>query len=82
MNTACEAGIPRPGVAGRITLDTCGVRATALHRYACVHEHVVERRTCDDHAPEPDSVGCRACLEAGHECGMSFELIELIELIA
>jgi len=53
----------------------CGKPAIQLHRYGCVHEHVVERWTCREHSPEPDMVGCRACWDAGHECPMAFQAV-------
>jgi hypothetical protein len=56
----------------------CDRPATALHRYACEHEHVVDRATCDEHAPEPGAVGCRQCFDAGHECDMAAQLLEAI----
>jgi len=74
----CEAAVPvfagpDDHLAGWI--EACTRPATAVHRYACVHEHVRDRPTCDDHAPKPGIVGCRRCLEAGHECLMEAQLV-------
>lgn len=70
----CAAALPRAGTDDRkITWIECGEPATGVYVYACVHEHVTERATCDAHAPEPGAVGCRRCFEAGHECPMDFE---------
>jgi hypothetical protein len=53
----------------------CGQPGTAVWEYACVHEHVRRQPTCDDHAPEPGAVGCKACWDAGHECPMAFRQV-------
>ena len=81
----CEVALPGP----LYWVLFCDQPATAVHRYACVHEHVRERATCDEHAPEPGKVGCRTCFEgspswapnswgtgAPHECPMTAELLE------
>jgi len=67
---ACEAGNLIGG-----TWRECGAPAVALHRYACVHEHVRDRWTCALHEPVPGTVGCRACRDAGHDCPMTWERI-------
>lgn len=56
----------------------CMRRATAKYRYSCIHEHMADRQTCDEHKPEPDAVGCRNCFELGHDCPMTFQQIELL----
>lgn len=71
----CEAALPSCDGTWR---SICDSPATQVHRYACVHEHVRERATCDEHAPQPHIVGCRACFEAGHGCEMRAELLEVL----
>ena len=66
----CAAAVPALIAGAGFRWLACGEVATAVYRYACVHEHVVERATCPDHKPEPGAVGCRACFNAGHECPM------------
>lgn len=66
------------GDAYGVVWQQCDSRATAMHRYACVHEHVRTRVTCDEHAPQPGIVGCRRCFDAGHECEMRAELVEVL----
>lgn len=68
----CEAGIVtmRPGFVPEVTV--CNEPATGFFTYACVHEHVVSKWTCDAHHPRPGFVGCVQCLAAGHECEMAF----------
>lgn len=51
--------------------EECGMPATATHTYACVHEHIVTKGTCDQHEPQPGMVGCRQCWDNGHECEMT-----------
>lgn len=53
----------------------CPAAATELFQYACVHEHVNIRGNCDEHRPEPDIVGCFACLQLGHECVLTYVAI-------
>lgn len=50
----------------------CGAPATAVHRYACVHEHIKERATCAEHEPAEGRVGCIQCWKAGHDCPLVF----------
>jgi len=71
MRPLCEAALPDSDG----WLYICDRVATGLYRYGCVHEHVGERWTCDVHHPVDGDVGCRACLEAGHECLMAFQLV-------
>lgn len=78
MTRFCEAALPVPGLPDSWQ-QICPNPATRVHRYACAHEHVRVRATCDEHAPQPGVVGCRACWDAGHECEMRAELVELIE---
>ncbi len=63
----CQAKIP-----AATGWRECGEPAIARYRYACMHEHVVDRATCARHAPEPGIVGCRSCFDLGHECEMTF----------
>lgn len=76
MTKWCEAALPAHPMSTAAWRVICDQPATAVHRYACEHEHVRERATCDEHAPQPGIVGCRACREAGHECPMVAELVE------
>lgn len=74
----CEAALPGvPDWPGLEWIAICDQSAVAVHRYACVHEHVVERATCADHTPD-NCVGCRRCWELGHECPMDAYLIVAI----
>lgn len=59
-----------------VNVIECGAPATGFFRYACVHEHVVEKWTCLEHHPRPGWVVCVQCLKAGHECEMRFTEIE------
>lgn len=72
MPETCEAAVP----AGINVLVVCGMPATAVHDYGCVHEHVTRKATCDAHAPQPERVGCLRCLHLGHDCPVTFRLAE------
>jgi len=85
----CKAAVPRfAGASGRFLGDSpvidhvrheweeCGRPATAVYEYACEHGHVRQRPTCDEHAPEPGAVGCRACWDDGHECPMTYREVQ------
>lgn len=81
----CEAAVPSAGGfdigngdAYGVRWEQCGQPAAAVHRYACVHEHVVEKVTCAGHAPQPGIVGCRQCFDAGHECELRAELVQVL----
>lgn len=76
----CQAQQPVgaiPGV-GLLWQLICSEPAAGVWRGACVHEHVVERVLCNEHRPDPGVAGCRACLELGHECPMTAELVEAL----
>lgn len=74
---SCQAGFPQDfgGPTPEVSWDVCGDRAAGVYRYACVHEHVVERGACETHRPERGVTGCKACFEQGHDCMMSFQLV-------
>lgn len=57
----------------------CGQPPVAVHDYACVHEHVLRRGTCAEHAPVPDAVGCAQCFQLGHDCPVTFQLVEVLD---
>lgn len=73
MPQACQSGLPT--LLGWVL---CGAPAIAVHDYGCIHEHVKRRATCAEHAPQPGIVGCVACWDAGHECAMTAQLVEVL----
>ncbi len=48
----------------------CGQPAAAVHLYRCGCGHEKTAATCGEDAPRPGQVGCRACLDQGHDCEM------------
>lgn len=72
----CEAA--RPGYLDgyRAWIRFCDNPATETWRYGCQHEHIRTRRTCAEHRPEAGKVGCRDCLEEGHDCPMIAEPVQ------
>lgn len=74
--TLCEAARPGYRSGERVWDLFCAAPAVAVHQYWCACGHQSQRRTCAAHTPEPGAVGCRACLEAGHDCEASARLVE------
>lgn len=72
ISDVCQAAVP---ALLRGHWVECGLPGVSRYRYACVHEHMVERTACAAHKPWPGSTGCRACADLGHDCEMTFEEI-------
>lgn len=60
-------------------LVKCRKTATATFTYTCVHKHVKTKRTCPDHWPKKDQIGCVDCLKNGHECPVEFTQADITE---
>lgn len=73
----CEAKLPLQRDGNFVGLVYCDDIATGLYRWGCLHEHIKDLWTCDDHAPTPGAVGCYQCLIQGHECEMAGQLVQL-----
>jgi hypothetical protein len=76
----CEASIAtyaNPAVTGSILANwtVCDEPGTDIYQYACQHEHVVTKVTCEQHKPISGEVGCKQCADLGHECEMTFRPI-------
>lgn len=73
MSGTCQAAVPASEY--HSGWEECGAPAVDTYSYCCVHEHVVTKATCAEHAPAADLVGCRQCWEAGHDCPMAFQAV-------